>query len=71
VSWLESKWLPLKHRPKPDDQLKQMLSDLATQYPRYGYLMLHGLLKGEGLVVNKKRTYQGVVSEPSAVIWRP
>jgi putative transposase len=30
----------------------------ATQYPRYGYLMLHGLLKNEGLVVNKKRTYR-------------
>jgi len=31
---------------------------LATQYPVYGYLLLHGLLKQEGLVVNKKRTYR-------------
>ena len=30
----------------------------ATQYPRYGYLTLHGLPKNEGLVVNKKRTYR-------------
>jgi len=27
-------------------------------YPRYGYLLFHGLLKREGRVVNKKRTYQ-------------
>ena len=26
------------------------------EYPRYGYLLLHGLLKREGLVKNKKRT---------------
>jgi len=30
----------------------------ASQYPRYGYLMLHGLLKNEGLVINRKRTYR-------------
>ena len=27
-------------------------------YPRYGYQLLHGLLKMEGLVRNKKRTYR-------------
>jgi putative transposase len=31
---------------------------LAAEYPRYGYLMLHGLLKAEGLVVNRKKTYR-------------
>ena len=41
-----------------DDKLRQRLLELATQYPRYGYLMLHFLLKGEGLVVNKKHTYR-------------
>ena len=45
-------------KPKCDDSLKQRLGELATQYPRYGYLMLHGLLKGEGWVVNRKRTYR-------------
>ena len=30
---------------------------LGTEYPRYGYLILHNMLKSEGLVVNKKRTY--------------
>ena len=44
--------------PKDDTLLRQRLNELATQYPRYGYLMLHHLLKGEGLVVNKKRTYR-------------
>lgn len=37
---------------------KQRLQELSIQYPRYGYLLLHGLLKQEGLVVNKKRTYR-------------
>ena len=31
---------------------------LAVEYFRYGYQILHSLLKGEGLVVNKKRTYR-------------
>jgi len=44
--------------PKNDTALNQRLKELAIQYPRYGYLMLHGLLKHEGLVVNKKRTYR-------------
>lgn len=41
-----------------DDRLKARLRALAVQYPRYGYLLLHSLLKGEGLVINKKRTYR-------------
>jgi len=32
--------------------------ELAAKYPRYGYLMLHSLLKRETLVVNRKRTYR-------------
>ena len=32
--------------------------ELARKYPRYGYLTLHGLLRAEGLVVNRKRTYR-------------
>ena len=34
------------------------LNALGEQYPRYGYLMLHSLLRAEGLVVNRKRTYR-------------
>ncbi|WP_127924094.1 MULTISPECIES: IS3 family transposase [unclassified Pseudoalteromonas] len=45
-------------RNKTDDSVRTRLKILAAQYPRYGYLMLHGLLKGEGLVVNRKHTYR-------------
>jgi hypothetical protein len=31
---------------------------LASRYPRYGYLMLHGMLKQEGLVIDAKQTYR-------------
>lgn len=43
---------------KHDDVLLTRLKQLATEYSRYGYLMLHGLLKAEGRVTNKKRTYR-------------
>ena len=36
----------------------EALLQKVTQYPRYGYLMLPGLLKQEGLVINRKRTYR-------------
>lgn len=45
-------------KPKDDQALRDRLKRLAGLYSRYGYLMLHGLLKAEGLVVNKKRTYR-------------
>jgi len=47
-----------KPKPKLDNRLRSRLKELASQYPRYGYLMLHSLLKSEGLVKNKKRTYR-------------
>ncbi|WP_036186300.1 IS3 family transposase, partial [Marinobacterium lacunae] len=34
------------------------LKELAVEQSAYGYLMLHGMLKAEGLVVNRKRTYR-------------
>ena len=36
----------------------EKLRELAEQYPRYGYLMLHAMRRAEGLVVNRKRTYR-------------
>jgi putative transposase len=39
-----------------DAVLRERLKQLAMQYPRYGYLMLHSLLKAESLFI-KKRTY--------------
>ena len=49
-----------RHKAKEtsDDALKARMKSLAVEYPRYGYLLLHGLLKNEGLVQNKKRTYR-------------
>ena len=41
-----------------DEVLRIRLQALASQYPRYGYLLLHGMLKREGLVINAKRTYR-------------
>lgn len=41
-----------------DRPLQDRLKALGEQYPRYGYLMLHALLKAEGLVINRKRTYR-------------
>jgi len=43
---------------KDDHALRERLKALAAEHSRYGYLMLHGLLKAEGLVINKKRTYR-------------
>jgi putative transposase len=41
-----------------DERLRTRLRELAEQYPRYGYLTLHGMLRGEGRVINRKRTYR-------------
>lgn len=47
-----------QHACQGDEALTARLKELAAQYPRYGYLMLHELLRREGLVVNKKHTYR-------------
>jgi putative transposase len=41
-----------------DSPLRQRLRTLAEQYPKYGYPTLHDMLKTEGLVQNRKRTYR-------------
>ena len=46
-----------------DDDLRKRLKELADNYSRYGYLLLHGLLKADGLVINKKRTYRVYTDE--------
>ena len=45
-------------KPSDDDVLRARLKKLAVDQSAYGYLLLHGLLKAEGLVVNRKRTYR-------------
>ena len=47
-----------KKRDRGDGALRKRLKELACKHPSYGYLTLHALLKKEGLVVNKKRTYR-------------
>lgn len=50
-------------KPKEGQVLRERLKALAVKHSRYGYLLLHGLLKAEGLVVNKKRTYRVYTEE--------
>ncbi len=38
--------------------MRVRLAALAVEHPRYGHLMLHAMLKMEGLVMNCKRTYR-------------
>ena len=45
-------------KPTNDGALRSRLKELAVDQSAYGYLLLHGMLKTEGLVVNKKRTYR-------------
>ena len=47
-----------RSKKRSDEPLRQRLKALGEQYPRYGYLMLHALLKAEGLVINRKKTYR-------------
>lgn len=41
-----------------DGPARHRLRELAGEYRRYGYLRLHVLLRNEGLVMNRKRTYR-------------
>ncbi len=44
--------------PKNDVAVTERLKELASENRRYGYLRLHAVLRREGLVVNRKRTYR-------------
>ncbi len=50
ISRTAFRYIPKK---KADKALREQLKALATEYPRYGYLMLHGLLKAEDWVKKK------------------
>jgi putative transposase len=47
-----------RSRRRDDAELRARLRDLAGQHRRFGYLRLHALLRREGLVINRKRTYR-------------
>jgi putative transposase len=44
--------------PKNDVAVVGRLKELASENRRYGYLRLHAMLRREGLVANRKRTYR-------------
>ena len=41
-----------------DERLRNRLRKLAAKHVSYGYLLLHQLLRQEGLATNKKRAYR-------------
>lgn len=49
-----------RYQPKntSDYEVRARLKSLTVQFSRYDYLLLHSLLKNEGLVQNKKKTYR-------------
>jgi putative transposase len=47
-----------EHAAPQDTPLRARLIELAAKHKALGYPMLHGMLKSEGLVVNKKQTYR-------------
>ena len=46
-----------------DVALRTRLLELASNHKALGYPMLHGMLKSEGLVINRKRTYRVYTEE--------
>lgn len=46
------------HKSDKDKSIRLRLLELAKRHPSYGYLFLHSILKTEGLVCNRKRTYR-------------
>lgn len=56
-----------RRREQNDEAIRGRLKDLAGHHRRYGYLRLHVLLRREGLVINRKRTYRLYRDEGLAV----
>ena len=54
-----------QYRPKPrnDGTVIERMKALASEHRRYGYLRLHAMLRREGLVTNRKRTYRLYVEQ--------
>ena len=45
-------------RLRDDAPLRRRMRELAAAHPRYGHPLLHDLLRAEGLVLNRKRSYR-------------
>ena len=54
-----------QYRPKPhnDEAMISRMKILAAENRRYGYLRLHAMLRREGLVTNRKRTWRLYVEQ--------
>jgi putative transposase len=60
-----------RSRRRDEAELRARLCELAREHRRFGYLRLHALLRREGLVINRKRTYRLYKAEGLAVRRRP
>lgn len=60
-----------RSRRRDDAELRARLRELAGQHRRFGYLRLHALLRREGLVINRKKTYRLYKADDLAVRRRP
>ena len=47
-----------RRAPRDDAAVVGRMKELASENRRYGYLRLHAMLRREGLVANRKRTYR-------------
>ena len=47
-----------RHKGRNDKELRKRMQELAQEHPRYGHPMLHAILRKEGLVLNRKRSYR-------------
>jgi putative transposase len=56
-----------RSRRRDDAELRARLRELAGQHRRFGYLRLHALLRWEGLVINRQKTYRLYKADDLAV----
>lgn len=59
-----------RRRSRDDEALRKRMLELAFAHPRYGHRMLHAILRSEGLVVNRKRSYRIYREEGLSVLRR-
>jgi putative transposase len=59
-----------RSRRRDDAELRAPLRELAGRHRRFGYLRLHALLRREGLVINRKKTYRRYRMEDLALCRR-
>lgn len=58
-------------KPKQDEALIVRMKELADRHKRWGVIPIHGVLKREGLVVNRKRTLRVYREQKLQICHRP